>query len=78
MIKNDTKISKDLIEKNIPIPPMTKNSVYPFQYMEIGDSFYTTASINKLSTAASIYGKRHQKGFTIRKEGEGHRVWRCK
>lgn len=50
---------------------------YPFDRMEVGQSFYvfpepgTTPSI-----AAYQYARRHGKKFSCRREGDGVRIWR--
>jgi hypothetical protein len=68
------------IDTNIPppgdAPPRQK---YPFPDMLVGDSFLFTedAPIQNLRTAAYMYGRRHPGvKFTVRKHGDGWRVWR--
>jgi len=57
-------------------PPPPLRATYPFGQMEVGDSFFTTNPRYKLSAAASHYGRRNGKKFTIRAEGTGVRVFR--
>lgn len=67
------------IEKNIETPASVGNK-YPFGEMEVGDSFkFPKSEIYKIRTAASFYGKRKNKKFTVRKiNNEEFRVWRIK
>jgi len=49
--------------------------------MEVGDSFlvpgpHDRVSDGKVRSAASDYGRRHGKAFSVRVEGSGLRVWR--
>lgn len=77
------------IEKGIPIPPDCRNGgkprKYPFDEMEIGDSFLChgpspSTIMNRLMAAASNYRKRNQNEFKIatRSMDDGVRVWRIK
>jgi hypothetical protein len=63
------------IEKGIPIPTARRKwDDYPFDEMEIGESFFVPGST---STAIAAVGNRHKpKRFTARKENDGVRVWR--
>jgi len=60
------------IEKNILIPSMSK---YPINEMEIGDSFFLE---NRESAPIGVYNTARRSGakVTLRKEGNGYRVWR--
>lgn len=67
-----------VIEKNIPAPAITRTRTYPFREMEIGDSFFVTAT-----PVVNIHGcaRRHRpKKFICRTVTEngvrGIRVWR--
>jgi len=46
--------------------------------MQVGDSFLVLDAdwIKNLRSAAYMYGRRHGVKFTIRKYGEGWRLWR--
>jgi len=59
------------IEKGIEIPDGW--SKYPFSKMEVGDSFFVKTKSGK---SAYMYSKRHGMRFTVRKEGDGFRIWR--
>ena len=64
------------IDKDFPLP--TK---YPFEQMEVGDSFALppSASRENVAAATSRYGKNHKKIFTVRKSNDGtFRCWRLK
>lgn len=58
------------IEKNIPMPPKGSGRPlrYPFDKLEIGDSFVIpTKDYNSVNAAARQYGKRCGMRFTFRK-----------
>jgi len=58
------------IEKGVPLPSrlMRARSYYPFGDMEISDSFQVEGADNarKLKSAASYFGIRNGKRFTVR------------
>ena len=65
------------IENNveIPEPKRYRNSKYPFDQMEIGQSFKVEGK--NPSSAVSQQNKRNpEKRFIVRREGCGFRVWR--
>ena len=78
------------IDEDIKIPKIRRFSngapeKYPFSKLEIGSSFHVPISkniANKLASACSMAGKRHNKTFKLRtvdshdKDGEGIRVFR--
>lgn len=71
------------IEKQIPIPRKSHAigfRKYPFDSMEVGDSFFAFISVQSLSTCANNYVKSigNFKRFTTRKQNNGARVWRIK
>ncbi len=56
------------IKKNVPIPEFSRHRkpIYPFGEMEIGDCFEADLSVHKkLVSAASYYGARNQKKFSV-------------
>jgi len=63
-----------VIERDVAPPPPLQR--YPFSDMKIGDSFLTRQPRNRVAAAASDYGKRHSKQFSVRRDGEQLRVWR--
>jgi len=68
------------IEAHIPVPgPQAARQVYPFPDMRVGESFLVLEAdwIKNLRSAAYMYARRHPGvRFTIRKYGEGWRLWR--
>ena len=66
------------IDKGVPIPiAHKKNREYPFDYMDIGDSFF----MNNRSSAFHALMNRHNVGgkkFISRAVEGGFRVWRVK
>jgi hypothetical protein len=71
------------LEKDIPIPAKQmriRPSKYPFNKMEIGESFLVP--LNKLKTirtAIGLYKKKHPEwGYASRTLPEGFRIWRIK
>ena len=67
------------IEKNIPIPP-PKPSKYPFEQLEVDDSF--VVPVEQLNSARAAMYSEHRKNngkrFLSRMEGETARFWRTK
>jgi hypothetical protein len=66
------------IEKNVPVTDnRSHRAVYPFGQLEVGDSFpLGNAILENVRAAASYYGTRHGKKFTVRKTPAGSRCWR--
>jgi len=70
---------KYMIATEIPLPPA--RTLYPWQDMEVGDSFLVPGPHDKVSggkvrSAACDYGRRNGKAFSVRAECDGLRVWR--
>ena len=62
------------VEKDVPIP-----NKYPFQDMEVGDSFELAPTMKRatVTVAAQRWGQKHGAKFTIKKIGENtFRCWR--
>lgn len=62
------------IEKNIPIV-----GKYPFDKMEVGDSFYVEGDKNSkanLRMAAFTYRKKVNVEFATKSDDKGIRIWR--
>jgi len=91
--KNKNKMEQEfVIEKNIPIRKKIKPNAtnYPFDKMEIGDSFFVkvkngnklTSLASGLSTCAREYAKRHNLDWKFLvssyTELNGARIWRVK
>lgn len=75
------------IEKNVPVAKVsTKAGIfrkYPFNEMEVGDSFSTgpedfgpNGRNSRAGFAAAQHGRRFGMKFATRREGEGFRIWR--
>jgi hypothetical protein len=75
-MKNYSKIK---VEKNIPIPPRGPRGCYkyPFDAMDVGDSFFVKGGVYK-TLSASVRSAAHRMGrkFTCRVYDDGIRVWR--
>ena len=65
------------IDKKVPMPPPhASKQKYPFETMEVGDSFAVPHSV-QLGPAAHAWAKRHPGvKFSVRKVPEGKRCWR--
>lgn len=80
-MKERTMNTKFKIEKNIPLKH-GRSRKYPFGDMEVGDSFLVNIKNDpkndrhNLSSTASYFGIRNNKKFSVRKDGDGFRVWR--
>lgn len=69
-------MNKLLIEKGVPIPRR-----FPFEEMEVGDSFAVPKEISKdaIYGSANYYGNKYNKKFTVRRMDDGtYRCWRIK
>ncbi len=66
------------ISPNIPIPnKRIRPSKYPFAMLKIGDSFeFNKDEIKRVGSAASSFGKKHNKRFLVRRMGDKGRCWR--
>ena len=63
------------IEKGIPIPPFGRRAIYPWEAMEVGDSFLASKYTNT-TIAGRVYAPKR---FSYRKQPDGsYRVWRVK
>jgi hypothetical protein len=80
-------MAKLTIEKNVPLPDKTREKIYPFQDMEIGDSFLIKIEDKKLALkkkqniyiAIWRYCQVHpDKKFTTASFSNDVRVWRIK
>lgn len=80
-------MAKIEIQKNVPIPDKIRNRVYPFNEMEVGDSFLCPyivgkekyAQGQKVLTAIWRYCRNNKdKKFTSNSTDVGVRVWRIK
>jgi hypothetical protein len=72
-----------IIQKNIPIPKIEKGhkkrNSYPFQYMNVGDSFILDRfHYDNLRVASIQFSKRHNVKFQILSLENFVRIWRVK
>jgi hypothetical protein len=71
-----------VIEKNIPAPRFEGRKKYPIEDLQLGDSFLVPGVDEKvrrsLTVCANTIAKKHNgtRKFTVRKVGQGFRVWR--
>lgn len=65
------------IEKDIPVPEERVKHSYPFDGMQVGDSFLVTDSnLAQVCNAHGRAGRRLGRKFTARRVEDGIRVWR--
>lgn len=65
------------LEKNIAIPEKQKIAKYPYDVLELGDSFYVQdGDLGRLCNANYREWRKSGKKFTARKVEGGVRVWR--
>jgi hypothetical protein len=79
---------KFVFEKNVPIPPAVhkgntgSSSMYPYQYMDVGDSHLAAGVVDKKDVGkhiAAVSGARtkfKERRYVYRVLPEGFRVWR--
>ena len=64
------------IEKNIEIPS-NKHQKYPWDDLEVGDSFLMPdGNLNQARSASNSWAMRHNVEFAVRTVDGGVRVWR--
>lgn len=69
------------VEKGKPLPAYPRRR-YPFDRMEVGDSFWVPVGDNSertksnLNGSARAFGRRKGQKFSIRRDEDGFRVWR--
>lgn len=67
------------IEKNVPLPPRASKRKYPFDSMEVGDSFLAPVEERQnVARAVTIENQKAGARFSVRtmKDRSGIRVWR--
>lgn len=66
-----------ILEKGIDIPEKQKDAKYPYEQLELGDSFFIAeGELSRLCNANYREWRRSGKKFTARKIDGGVRVWR--
>lgn len=67
------------IEKGVALPKEKVKHVYPHEDLQVGESFLVPGgNMNVLCNYNRIKGKRLDRQFVCRKEGDGIRVWRVR
>lgn len=71
------------IDKNVPMPKAKAKLKYPFNEMQVGDSFEVPCTEEerkslqiKLASSSGMYGRKHGAKFTTRQSDNGIRIWR--
>lgn len=65
------------IEKGVPAPRYRGRYKYPWEVLEVGDSFLVGEGLYGTVMAGAQYqGKKLGKRFVVRKVEDGVRVWR--
>ena len=65
------------VDRDIAMPPKALATFYPWESMNVGDSFLFPQFVNFPTETARAYSRRHYpKAFTARKTAEGWRCWR--
>jgi len=67
------------VDKHIPIPSGVwkgRPRKYPFNKMEVGDSFFTKNPRANVAAAARMHGRRHGVKFASKVTKKGCRIWR--
>jgi hypothetical protein len=65
------------IESGIELPRVRVKHEYPYELMQVGESFYVPdGNMNLLCNYNRVKGRRLGRVYVCRKEGEGIRVWR--
>ena len=67
------------IDKSVPLPKEKVRHEYPHEQLQVGESFLVHGgNMNILCNYNRIKGKRLDRQFVCRKEGDGIRVWRVR
>ena len=65
------------ITKAVPIPEPIKRHNYPYEMLQVGESFWVTGvSMQALCNSNRRQAKRLDRKFICRKEKNGVRIWR--
>lgn len=65
------------IETGVPMPEVKVRHNYPHEALQVGESFFVPGgNMNVLCNYNRIRGKRLERKFVCRREGDGIRVWR--
>jgi len=67
------------IDKDVPLPKEKVKHNYPHEQLQVGESFLVMGgNMNILCNYNRIKGKKMDRQFVCRKEGDGIRVWRVR
>jgi hypothetical protein len=65
------------VDKDIPVPTRRSRTLYPYEEMEVGDSFFLEdMPLQQVCNSNLRAAKRSGKKFSARTEDGGVRVWR--
>lgn len=65
------------IEKDVPLPTIKHGKKYPWEQMDVGDSFFVPEVKQSLMGTNAAHNTRMTgRRYTTRKENGGVRVWR--
>lgn len=65
------------LEKDVEFPARTRKGKYPFEQMDVGDSFFVGAvSVGSLRSTAYSASVRLERKFAVREVDGGVRIWR--
>lgn len=65
------------ISKDVPVPPPIRRMNYPYEQLQVGESFWVAGvSMQSLCNANRRQSKRLERKFICRRENEGVRIWR--
>lgn len=70
-----------VIDRNVPIPDAAPKGKYPWDKMEVGDSFVFPGTLDPhacYAAAQNIRKKCPDKDFRVRRIGKQYRCWRVK
>lgn len=65
------------IERGIPVPPEDMPRMFPFKFMDVGDSFFVSDRPAKtVRVAATKAGKQYGHKYVVKVADSGVRCWR--
>ncbi len=66
------------VERGVPIPPLRNPKKYPWDSMDIGDSFFIPNIKSNAAGAYSAHRAKMGEKHTVRTVDGGVRIWRIK
>lgn len=68
------------VDKNVPIPPAKRQTIYPWAKLEIGDSFFipgkTAGKMGGIFASAKALDHKYTARTVVENGVKGARVWR--